>query len=1045
MRNVITLAIVLSSCLALPAVAMPLAHWDFESGDLQGWQMVSGNLAPQPSAQDDDRWKGNFGKQGRWFIGTCETAGGYDDGLTGELRSPTFTLHSPYLRLLVGGGGSKGVFVALVRACDGVDVRVARGRNQEVMEEITWDLHDLAGRAVYLRIVDAEKSGWGHLNVDDIRELSPAEVRAYEQAQQRAERAREARLAAFRRSLTAPSQRQTYWGPALTDLAMPLGGIGTGTISLGGRGDLREWQIFNNTDSSCVIPGAYFAVWAQAKGRKPVARLLQMDGVGEALGVKAIEFMGEYPLARLAYRDPALPVAVALEAWSPLIPLAAEDSAVPAAVFDFRVRNPGHHALDVSLLATCPNAVGYCGCRQCEATGLAGCVGTRNRAVTHAGWGAVEMRAPGMDPAAKHFGSMCLAAAGKPGTVETWTDFGRLWERFTAAPSGLSSAAGASGPISLGDSAPPGAATNPTGATTNCALMVPLRLGPGEARTVTFVLAWHFPNRYADYQAELQGYRIGNRYATRFADAPAVAAWVMANRERLAAGTRLFHDTLYDSTLPWWLLDCVSSQISTLRSPTTLWIEDGTLACFEGAACCPMNCTHVWNYEQTLAKLWPDLERNMRDTDFGPQQDPSGFIHHRTVLPLSLPRASGPFCDGHLGCIMKAYREHLQSADAAWLRARWPAVRRAMEWAIATYDPDGNGLLEGEQWNTYDLAWYGPNPLTGTLYLGALRAAEEMARVCNDQETAGRYHALFAAASAAVDRTLWNGEYYAQRLDPAHGDKQQFGEGCLSDQLLGQWFAEVCGLGPLLAPEHVRGALTAIIEHNFVWDFSRFSHNQRVFASGTDMGLLQCTWPRGGRPEEPMYYCDECWTGTEYQVAGHLLYLGMAREAAQIVRAARNRYDGVPRPPFRRNPWNEIECGEHYARAMSSWSLLLAAQGYTYDGPAGRLGFAPRLRPENHRSFFSSAQGWGTFAQRRGQSWQTDTITLKYGTLTLRTLALEIPAQWGDTVVSVGGIPGLGEGDFAVARELGQVEVRFDPVLRLAAGDAMSVRVQRLQ
>ena len=114
-----------------------------------------------------------------------------------------------------------------------------------------------------------------------------------------------------------------------------------------------------------------------------------------------------------------------------------------------------------------------------------------------------------------------------------------------------------------------------------------------------------------------------------------------------------------------------------------------------------------------------------------------------------------------------------------------------------------------------------------------------------------------------------------------------------------------------------------------------------------------------------MLYSDEVWTGIEYQVAAHMIYEGMIEEALAIVKGARDRYDGVPRPPIARNPWNEIECGGHYARAMSSWSLLLAASGYEYDGPARSLRFTPRLTPANFKSFFSGPEGWGSLRQVR--------------------------------------------------------------------------------
>ena len=1070
------------AALAILALACPragaddggLVHWDFEAGlqvarppseaataaeGLAGWEVVSGNLAPQPTNASNDRWGGNFGKQGDWFIGTCELPDGdYDDALTGELRSPTFVIGSRFIRLLVGGGGHRDqTYVALIRASDGAELKRSWGRNNEVMVPVLWEVAEHRGTPVYIQIVDRATGGWGHINVDDIREVGPEEEAEVARQEAEAAKARAERIRKFEVSLTAPrstgslrlrsepalskakgqagqaSRRKVYSGDSLTDIAMPLGGIGAGSIAIGGRGDLREWQIFNTCNPACVVPGGFFGVRVDDGEGQPVGRVLQMDAMPYLPPVEGVKFVGEYPIAELRYEDHALPVEVSLEAFSPFAPMNEKDSALPAIVFNFTVRNPLEREVEVALLAACQNAVGYDGRgaitgQPFEVVHFGGYGGNVNTITGGRGSLGVNMTAPEMDAAAKQFGSMALVTtAPGAGARAAWANPNELWSSFVA-QSGFA-AEGRSDPT-------------PGGSSVNCAVSAPMTLKPGEAKTVAFVLAWHFPNHYADYQKELAEYRIGNMYNNWFGGALEAAEYVVANLERLTRETRLFRDTFYDSTLPYWFLDCVSSQVSTLRSQTVMWIEDGTFAAFEGSCCCPMNCTHVWNYEQTLAKLFPALERNMRDTDFGVQQDPSGFIHHRTVLPLSLPRSSGAFVDGHLGCIMKMYREYLQSADETWLKHKWPHVRLAMDWAMDACDPDGDGVIDGEQWNTYDCAVYGPNTFVGTWWLGALRAAEEMAKVCGDADAARRYRGRFEKGRAAMDQELWNGEYYIQKYDERKYTRTQYGAGCMADQVVGQWFAEVMDLGYLLPEEHVRTALRSIMKHNFVWDFSDFVHSQRVFAWGPDMGLLVCIWPRGGRPADPILYCDEVWTGIEYQVASHMIYEGMGEQACQIVKAARNRYDGAARPPFKRNPWNEIECGDHYARAMSSWALLLAAEGYWYDGPQGVLRFDPRMTPKNFRAFFSTAAAYGIFAQRRSDTKQAqrNTLEVKAGSVRLNRLELGIPADWKTPQVTVKAGRREIAADAARAGKL--LHIDFRQPLTLAAGEKLAVRIE---
>ena len=183
------------------------------------------------------------------------------------------------------------------------------------------------------------------------------------------------------------------------------------------------------------------------------------------------------------------------------------------------------------------------------------------------------------------------------------------------------------------------------------------------------------------------------------------------------------------------------------------------------------------------------------------------------------------------------------------------------------------------------------------------------------------------------------------------------------DQLIGQWWAHQLGLGYLFLRTTCSTALRAVFNHNWKSDLTGWRHAPRAFAGDGDKGLIICTWPRGGRPDHVMLYSDEVWTGIEYQVAAHLIYEGMVEEGFAIIKAARDRYDGIPRQPIPRNPWNEIECGGHYARAMSSWSLLLALSGYEYDGPACVLRFTPRITPEKFKTCFCGPEGWEAFSK----------------------------------------------------------------------------------
>jgi non-lysosomal glucosylceramidase len=344
-----------------------------------------------------------------------------------------------------------------------------------------------------------------------------------------------------------------------------------------------------------------------------------------------------------------------------------------------------------------------------------------------------------------------------------------------------------------------------------------------------------------------------------------------------------------------------------------------------------------------------------------------------------------PAADGQMGSILKTYREWRLSGDDAWLARLWPHLKRALEYAWKAWDADRDGVMEGEQHNTYDIEFYGPNSMVGALYLGALEAAARMARRLGDAEAADRYQELRRRGSELLDRLLWNGEYYVQKVDEKQqqASRYQYGEGCLSDQLLGQWFAEIVDLGKLLPAEHVRTALASIFRYNFLSDFSQFANVQRIYALDDEQGLLVCSWPRGKRPALPLVYADEVWTGIEYQVAAHLIYEGMVKEGLAIVEALRRRYDGV-----RRNPYNEIECGHHYARALASWSLLTALSGFAFSAPDKEIRFRPRLARAEFRCLYSAGVAWGSYRQRLAQGKLEAELSVEGGRLELARMRL---------------------------------------------------------
>jgi non-lysosomal glucosylceramidase len=838
----------------------------------------------------------------------------------------------------------------------------------------------------------------------------------------------------------APIPGRRFSGEALREIAFPLGGIGTGTISLGGYGQLRDWEIFNRPAKGSRNPFTFACVRLAGGGlAAPLIRVLERQplppfnyghGVPRetSLGLprfRKATFIGAYPFAQLHLSDARLPIEVALEAFNPMIPLDVDNSGLPVAVLEYTLASRATSRLDLAVAFSMMNPVG------CAAASLSG--GRRaahfgqnlNEFRREKGFAGILMSSRKYSPDSPRYGSMAVLTHDGDLSYRLewehgswWDEFHKWWDEF------------------LDKGRFPNNTGKPSeeGFTEYATLASHFSLEPGQSRKITFVLAWHFPNVEINWTSDpkVRGTVLKNHYGTRWPSAWEPARQMLGNYDSLRRRAEAYRDSLYASTLPPAVLDAVSSQASIIRTPTVTVLEGKKTLAFEGcnddSGCCPMNCTHVYNYEQAMAFLYPELERSMRETDFLINMRDDGSMGFRTAVPLEKGgRVAFPAADGQMGCVMKVYREWQLSGDDAWLRKLWPEVKRALEYAWQKWDADRDGVMEGEQHNTYDIEFYGPNTMMGTLYLGALAAAAGMARHLGDTAAAGTYEKLARSGGAKLDQLLWGGEYYVQRVDEQNpkAAKYQYGEGCLSDQLLGQWFAEVVHLGKLLPQEHIRSTLASIFRYNYREDFQDFPNAQRLYALNDDKGLLLCSWPKGKRPELPFVYSDEVWSGIEYQVAAHLIYEGMVKEGVTIARAVRERHDGI-----RRNPWNEFECGSHYARAMASWSLLTALSGSHYSAPAKELTFHPRYRQGAFRCLFCAGSAWGDYSQEGTPQKLTAAVRIEEGTLELARMRLPFARSDARLQASVPG---------RVSIEQGEAVIEFASPVRLNSGEKLDL------
>jgi MYXO-CTERM domain-containing protein len=509
-------------------------------------------------------------------------------------------------------------------------------------------------------------------------------------------------------------------------------------------------------------------------------------------------------------------------------------------------------------------------------------------------------------------------------------------------------------------------------------------LAPGEKKDVVFLVTWYFT--------------AGDRflYDTWFSNVAGVTDYVAKNYARLSAETHLFHTAYYEqTTLPYWFVQRIAMPVGTLASETSQWRTSGRFYANEGIGLGPGTCTHVYNYAQAMGRLFPELERSVRtqqDLAPGVGFQPSGLVGFRGETDYSY--FGGYAADGQCGTVLKSYREHLMSADASFLRTNWTNIKKAMDYVVAQ-DPDADGILVGMQPQTFDCAYYGPNTFVGALYLAALRAAEEMARTMGDETSATRYHATFASGKAWTEQNLYNADGYFFHQAASGEGACSFGNNSLAGQMFGQNWAHQLGLGYLYEAAKVKSALKNVYKYNWAPDAADGPLDAgRKFAAPGEAGLYNSIYVSGTGGSQ--LFQNEIWTGVEYEVGTGMIEEGLLTEGLAVIRAVHDRYSAT-----KRNPWDEVEYGEHYGRAMASWGALLAVSGYEYDGPAGHIGFAPKLRPDDFRSFFSAAQGWGTIAQARTSTGQTDEVALSYGSLRVTRIALDVPVDLQNAAVTV--------------------------------------------
>ena len=792
-----------------------------------------------------------------------------------------------------------------------------------------------------------------------------------------------------------------YDNQHLYRIALPLGGIGTGTVSLGGRGELRDWEIMNvpAKNYSTVTTGnnaPFFAIYTKEQDQQAQTTLLSgplypaeyLHYEGRGVNHHGMprfadaSFDAAYPFGQVNLHDKGLPIEVRIKAFNPLVPCNAEDSGKPIAVLTYEVTNTTNKAIEVAVCGSMRNFIGKDGSKfHTDWKGdyiPTGASRNKNSFRQEEGLSGIYLYSEGIDKSDPAFGTIALTTNAPEGVtfrtssrndawsnaiLDFWDDFGadgELTEKtFSADEDPMAS------------------------------LAVKKQIAAKSTQCFTFFITWSFPNRKA-WSQEV----VGNYYTAQYPDAWTAAKDIVPQMALLEEQTLAFVEALCRSSYPDVIKEAALFNLAVLRSQTVFRLPSGHLMGWEGVmdrfGSCAGSCTHVWNYEMATPFLFGSLAKTMRDVEFNYATKENGLMNFRAGLPLSTAaNGNSAAADGQMGCIMKFYRDWQLSGDNEFLRKNWEEVKKVLSFAWVDKGWDGNqdGVMEGSQHNTMDVNYFGPNPQMGFWYMGALRAATQMAQAMNDTEFANKCHDMYLKGSKWMDQNLFNGEYYEHKItDPAtfefldlERDETkipdfQLGKGCLVDQLVGQYMAHICGLGYLAEKENVQTTLQSIMKYNFVEDFSRHFNNMRSYAMGNESGLLMASWPKG-RLKVPFPYFAEVMTGFEYCAAVGMLYEGMVDEALKCIESIRKRHDGA-----KRNPFSEPECGHHYARSMASWGAILAWSDFRYSGIEQTIHFTDK--PGNY--FWSNGYAWGSCTIEKKRA----TLNVIYGEIPIKTISV---------------------------------------------------------
>lgn len=812
--------------------------------------------------------------------------------------------------------------------------------------------------------------------------------------------------------------RQVYQKSCIARSGIALGGIGTGSIELRQDGNFYNWRIFNNRPAglgpSFNIKHApetgfdmdrsqdclFFVVRYQVEGQEPQLRLLNHSQNLDRGGIwnytpeyifpwlktiKTIGYEASFPFTNLEFTDPDMPLVISMEAFSPFIPHDVENSSIPGAYFNFSIKSLTHKPVDVMLIASLRNVVGYHTNDKFFTSEL----------IDKDGYKYFNLSAGGMDKRMTNYGNMGIASLHKDSSYYLGWGFVHPYYPYVLRHKHLPNLDDTNGTESIRKTHPetpdwlpdtPGRnITDPNSGKKQArpdrksgeqvmfsSIARSVKLQGHEEVKHSFVLSWYFPNAYQpkdrnsglltkDYQMPDydQLHRTGHYYENKFGSAADVADYLINKQEELTTRSRRFHDDFFCSQIPDHALKLINSQFNTLI--TNSWYSKDTAyrICDDGGLIGSIRYpwygfnTDLGIYSNiAFTSLFPELEKSMLRV-MKKHEDPKKIHGMRPDHPLNY--------------VQLVIKHFFFTNNKAFLKEFWPSLVEAIDFTLETHDTDKDGIPEiyGAHNCSYDnIGMYGKAPYILSQWLCALKSMEEAATILGNQTAAKKYAKDFKKAQTVMIRELWTGNYFRLYND----DNKGANSGCLSDQLLGQWVAELSGLGKMIDDNKTNTALKTILKNNYIPHF----------------GLINLSWPDQDKefwwskidPEQWIDQVNTPWSGVEPAFASFLLYQGEYKQAMALMNTVYQRHieSGLL--------WNFQEAGGHYTRSLSAVAVINGLLGMSINQLA--YSFAPAIPQSSFKVLFMQPSGTAFYHQNT----KSISIECRSGKLQLKSLKI---------------------------------------------------------